>query len=77
MPRALYLTRVDEFSNSMEFLRISTDVRCDICTVEGDFVEVSVTMVKDLIKISDDLLSLEIWVICHRLLLMNLLALAT
>jgi bifunctional DNA-binding transcriptional regulator/antitoxin component of YhaV-PrlF toxin-antitoxin module len=44
----------------MEFVRIPTEVRCNIGTIEGDFVEVFITIVKDLIKISDDLLSLEI-----------------
>ncbi|KAG0563617.1 hypothetical protein KC19_8G045600 [Ceratodon purpureus] len=56
----LYLTRVDEFSNPMEFTRIPTDVKCDIYSVEGNQVEISITIVKDLIKISDDHLSLEI-----------------
>lgn len=60
LPGTFYLTRVDEFNNSMEFTRVPRDVKCDISTVEGDQVKISITIVKDLIKISDDHLSLEI-----------------
>jgi hypothetical protein len=60
LPGTLYLTRVDEFSNPMEFTRIPTDIKCDIYTVEGDQVEISIVVGKGLIKISDDHLSLEI-----------------
>lgn len=53
LPGTLYLTRVDEFSNPMEFTEIPADLKCDIFSVEG--VQLMAAVIdKDLIKISDD-----------------------
>jgi len=54
LPGTLYLTRVDEFSNPMEFTEIPADIKGDIFSLEGDRLITAVTIDKDLIKISDD-----------------------
>lgn len=60
LPSNLYLSRLDEFCNSMEFKEIPSDIACSIFTVEGNEVTISPIISRDLLKITNDKLYLEI-----------------